>query len=171
MASSREIPKSPSLVSLGILCNIQGDYEQAEIYFGEAASICREINLPNDFASFYLGCANLRHGDYIAAKIHFIEFIIINRKQGTYNQVGEGLLGLAAVAAGLKHYELAARLVGAGQAIHDAIGWVMKPTDRIEIDPLLQIAREQLGEAKFDDLQTEGRAMTMEQAVSYALEN
>jgi len=35
---------------------------------------------------------------------------------------------------------------------------------------LIQIARNQLGEAVFKALKAEGRAMTMEQAVAYALE-
>ena len=161
---------SSSLVSLGGICNIQGDYEQAEIYFGEASSICYEFNLPDDITSFYLGCANLHRGDYTAAKTYFIEFVVINRKGGIRNQVGEGLLGLAAVAAGLKHYEHAARLVGAGQAVHDAIAWAMDQNDRIEIDPLLRIAHEQLGDMTFDLLTSEGYAMTMEQAIAYAFE-
>lgn len=47
----------------------------------------------------------------------------------------------------------------------------MKPYDRIEIDPLLQTAGNQLGGAAFDPLAAEGRAMTMEQVIAYALEN
>ena len=160
-----------SLTSLGNIYRIQGDFHQAEVYLGEASRTCREFNMLNDFLLFCLGCVKLHRGNYTDAKTHFIEFIRMNHKQGVLNQVGEGLIGLAAAKAGLHQNEHAARLVGAGQAIHEAITWVMKTSDRIEIDPLLIIAREQLGNAKFDDLMAEGRAMTMEQAIAYALED
>lgn len=166
-----QVAISSSLLSLGIICRIQGGYDQAETLLEEAANICREFNLSNDISPFYLGCANLQRGDYAVSKTRFLEFIRINRKLGAHNQIGEGLFGLAAVAAGFHQYERAALLVGAGQAVHDAIAWAMNPNDRIEIDPLLQIAHEQLGKTIFEALQAEGRAMTMEQAVAYALED
>lgn len=162
---------SSSLLALGIISRIQGDYDQAETLLEEAANICREFSLADDISAFYSGCANLHRGDYAVSKAHFIQFTKINHKLGIHNQVGEGLFGLAAVAAGLQQYERAARLAGAGQAVHDAIAWAMDPNDRIEIDPLLQIARERLGDTKFEALAAEGHAMTMEQAVTYALEN
>lgn len=159
-----------SLTNLGDICRIRGDYDQAEVYVGEASRTCREFNLLNDFLPFYLGCVKLHRGNYADAKTHFIEFIRMNHKQEVLNLVIAGLIGLAAAMAGLRQYEHAARLAGAGQAMHDAIAWVMKTSDRIEIDPLLQIAREQLGEVAFEAFAAEGRAMAMEQAVAYALE-
>ena len=162
---------SSSLISLGVICCLQGDYDQAEVYFEEASSIYREFSLQGDVSTFYLGCVNLHRGDYTTAKTYLIEFTRSYYKLKVHIQIGEGMFGLAAVAAGLHQYEYAARLAGAGQAKHDAIEWVMERSDRIEIDPLLQIAREQLGETKFEALAAEGYAMTMEQAVAYALGN
>ncbi|MEP7135675.1 MAG: tetratricopeptide repeat protein [Chloroflexota bacterium] len=161
---------STSLDTLGILCRMQGDYDQAEVYLEESSMICREFNLSDDVSPFYLGCVNLHRREYTAAKTRLIEFIKINHKLGIQYQVGEGLIGLAAVAAGLHQYDRAARLAGAGQAVHDAIAFVTDPNDRIEIGPLLQIAREQLGDIKFEELTLEGHSMTMEQAIAYAFE-
>jgi len=45
------------------------------------------------------------------------------------------------------------------------------PFERAEFDRHIQIVREQLGEAKFEELAAEGHAMTMEQAIACALEN
>jgi hypothetical protein len=42
--------------------------------------------------------------------------------------------------------------------------------DRVEANNLIQIARKQLGDHEFEALAAEGRAMTMEQAIAYALE-
>jgi hypothetical protein len=60
--------------------------------------------------------------------------------------------------------------VVAGKAAQGILSYTMPPSDLLEIDPLIQIARDQLGEAAFEALQTEGRAMTIEQAVAYALD-
>lgn len=162
---------SSSFLALGNICRILGEYDQSEGHFFESMRISREYNLGEDNTMpFYLGSIMLHRGSYVTARIHFIEFIRINHKLGILNQVGEGLLGLAAVAAGIQQYERAARLIGAGQAIHDAMSWVMDPLDRLEIDPLIQIGREKLSDARFEALVAEGRAMTMEQAISCALE-
>jgi len=156
---------------LGTVHRLQGSYNQAEALYAEASSICREYNLSYNALPEYLGFVNLHRGDYAVAKTYLIEFTRTYYKTGDHYQFGEGLLGLAAVAAGIHQYERAARLVGAGEAVHDTIAYVMQAHDRIEIDPLLQITREQLGEERFEALAVEGRAMTMEQAIAYALEN
>ena len=44
------------------------------------------------------------------------------------------------------------------------------PKDRAEFDRHIQMARDQLGNARFESLVAEGRAMAMEQAIAYALE-
>jgi hypothetical protein len=46
----------------------------------------------------------------------------------------------------------------------------ISPFHGAEFDRHIQIARQQLGEATFEALASEGRAMTMEQAIDYALE-
>jgi tetratricopeptide (TPR) repeat protein len=162
---------SSSFYGLGNVCRVQGEYDQAEDHFLESLRITREYNLGEDNRiPFYLGCIMLQRGNYAEARKRLIEFTRINHKLGDFGQIGEGLLGLAAVAAGLRQYERAARLVGASQATHDAIAYVTDLADRIEIDPLLKIAREHLGEAEFESFAREGRAMTMEQAIAYALE-
>jgi tetratricopeptide (TPR) repeat protein len=165
-----------SLVELGILCRVEGDYDQAEVFIEEALSIGREFSLGDDFIpQFYLGCVMLHRGDYGVAKRWFLESIKNCQRTGlqlwgAQLSIGDGLVGLAAVAAGLKQYGRAAKLAGAGQAIFDAVVYKAPPSDRIEIDPQLQITREQLGEERFEALAAEGRAMTMEQAIADALE-
>ena len=161
---------SGSLISLGVICRLEGDYDQAEAFLEKASSVCYEFNLLDENSRFYLGCVKLHSRDFAQARLCFIEHIKINQKYNSQINIGESLIGLGAVTAGLLQYERSARLASAGKVVQDALSYTMPPSDLLEIDPLLQIAREQLGEAKFDDLQTEGRAMTMEQAVAYALE-
>jgi hypothetical protein len=77
---------------------------------------------------------------------------------------------LAAVAAGTNQPELAAKLYGAAQSILETTDYRFSRFDQAEFDRHLQIAREQLGGERFEALATEGHAMTMEQAIEYALE-
>jgi hypothetical protein len=44
------------------------------------------------------------------------------------------------------------------------------PFDRIELDRHIQIAREQLGKTNFETFTAEGCAMTVDEAVAFALE-
>ena len=45
----------------------------------------------------------------------------------------------------------------------------ISPFNQAELDRHIQIARDQLGEKQFEALAAEGRLMTMEQAVAYAI--
>jgi predicted ATPase/transcriptional regulator with XRE-family HTH domain len=159
------------LLDLGKLCRVQGDYDQAEVLIEESLSNWREHNFGDDNISpFYLGCIMLYRGDYGKARACYIEYLKISQRHDLQVNIGEGLIGLAAATAGVHQYERAALLAGAGQGVSDTVEYKMPPHDRIEIDPLLQIAREQLGEESFEALAAEGRTMTMKQAVTYALE-
>lgn len=160
-----------NLIGLGVICRLQGDYDQAEIFLDEVFRIGREFNLAQDtFPYFYSGCINLHLGNYSLAGAHFVEQLNINLRFGFQVGIGESMFGLAAAAAGFNQFQRAAVLAGAGQAIHDAIPWTMSSIDRIEIVPLLEAARSQLGIAEFEALQTNGRAMSLDQAVAYAIE-
>jgi len=51
------------------------------------------------------------------------------------------------------------------------MGRIMDPADQVEFDRTLAMVRAQLDEAAFNAAWAEGRKMTLEQAVEYALEN
>ena len=65
----------------------------------------------------------------------------------------------------------AARLLGAVEALLEATNDHVDPADRAEYDRDVAAARAQLDEATFAAAWAEGRAMTMEQAMAYALED
>ena len=113
----------------------------------------------------------LYRADYGEARARYIEYLKLSQRHDLPVNIGEGLIGLAAAMVGLHQYECAALLAGAGQARFDAVVYKVPPSDRIEIDPLLVTAHEQLGKERFEALAAEGRAMTLEQAITYALED
>jgi hypothetical protein len=63
-----------------------------------------------------------------------------------------------------------ARLLGTAQALREAIRRPMAPPDRPLVDRAVAAARRSLGEEAVAAAWAEGRAMTLEQAVAYALE-
>jgi len=68
------------------------------------------------------------------------------------------------------HSEQAAILFGASESVLETMGAKLQPADQIEIDDYLVAIREQLDEETFESAVAEGRDMTFEQAVSFALD-
>ncbi len=84
--------------------------------------------------------------------------------------VPETLLGLACVAEARGEAERAARLFGACEALPEAMGITPEPWESALQEPYLAAARSRLDEAAWQKAWTDGRAMTLEDAVAYALE-
>ena len=63
----------------------------------------------------------------------------------------------------------AARIWGAGDALRAAIGATLSPFEQSYYRPFIEAARTRLGEADFDAAWSEGRTMSPEQAIEYAL--
>jgi len=66
--------------------------------------------------------------------------------------------------------ERSAKLFGAAEALRELIGSPMTPLERREYDQAVSNLRTQMGEAALAKAWAEGRALTMEQAIEYALE-
>jgi hypothetical protein len=83
------------------------------------------------------------------------------------------LRGWRLLAASEDRPERAARLWGAAEAILEQVEVIAYPhaTDRSFNDRQLAAAREDLDERTWEEAWAEGRAMTTEEAVAYALEN
>ncbi len=79
------------------------------------------------------------------------------------------LAGLAGVAGAQGRPERATRLLGAAYALLEAIGSRFDPIDQAEHDRNLAAIRAQLEPATFARTWSEGRALTLEQAVALAL--
>jgi len=61
--------------------------------------------------------------------------------------------------------------LGAAQALIENTDAVIGPADRIEVERDISAVRTQLGEEAFAPAWAEGRAMTLDQAIAYALED
>jgi hypothetical protein len=121
----------------------------------------------------YLNClvlTALHRMDYPLASQRIIACYHLAGKLGEKISACGLFIGLAAVAAGMNQPEHAARLSGMAQVVLETIHFRYEPIDHVEFDRHIQIARDQLGDVRFEGLASEGRTMPMEQSIAYALE-
>ena len=172
-----EIKLKPGIVnalgSLGDLHRHQHDYVQARQYYEKSLDISRTYGMKEDWGVnlYLLGLLALHQNNYSDARQYFVDYIKAERESLNKLNAYIFVLSQAAISAGINQPERAARFSGAAQGISETLGYQISHFNQAEFDRHIQIAREQLGEIEFQELQAIGRAMTMEQAVAYALED
>jgi DNA-binding CsgD family transcriptional regulator len=65
--------------------------------------------------------------------------------------------------------ERAAKLFGAAQALREAAGYHLTPEEEAWREPYLATTRSRLGDDSWEEALAQGRAMSMEEAIEYAL--
>ena len=189
LALARELgDKKGIAVSLGTLGNaahLQGDYTSARSLHEESLALARELGDKRATATTVsnLGLVALEEGDYVSAWSHFGESLILRRELGDKWGIALSLAGLGGVLVALgstgnatdlageeSETRRGARLLGAVDALLGSTGVVLEVEDRVPHERALASALRLLGPEEFAQLQAEGRAMSMEQAIDYALQ-
>jgi non-specific serine/threonine protein kinase len=149
----------------------EGNYAEARTQGEENLHFYRQarLNIYVDIPLWLLGVIAAREGDYARAKAWYTECLLVDQQIGLTRQLAECLLGFAGIASAEKNFERAAQLLGAGEAEAQARIVPLEIIDRRELDRLTALLREELGDVRFEALASQGRAMTMEQAIQYAL--
>jgi predicted ATPase/DNA-binding CsgD family transcriptional regulator len=163
------------LLSLGYQLLLEGDYERGAALNEEAEALCREhgyarsLNLSLD----NLGWATLLGGDHERARPFYNESLAVSKELGDRACASESLDGLACSAGAAGEARRAATLFGAAEALRatlsDAVPFQLKPEEIAWREPSRVKARSQLGEAAWEEALAEGRAMSIESAIEYAL--
>ncbi len=91
------------------------------------------------------------------------------QKAGQRGAVAHQLECFAFIAEAQEQLSRAARLLGAAEALRENTRLPMTLYERPEYEQHLTAVREQMGEAAFAAAWAEGRTLTMEQAMEYAL--
>ncbi|MBA2450600.1 MAG: tetratricopeptide repeat protein [Chloroflexi bacterium] len=161
-----------NLNSLGDLARLGGDYERARALYEESLALSRQLRTKATIASLLhnLGYVTSVQGDQRWAAALFEEALALFRELGDTPGMAECLAGLAGVAAAEGRLERAAQLFGAAEGVLDAAGARMSATNRADYARNLATARALLDEEGFAATWAEGRAMPLEQAVTYALD-
>jgi non-specific serine/threonine protein kinase len=111
----------------------------------------------------------LRRGAYGRAAEHFKQSLSLCKEIRNGWVPVECLSGLSSLACVAQQYEPAARLFGAATQSRDALGLRSKPADQQCYDHHTATTRARLGGAAFAAAWAEGRAMSLDQAIDYAL--
>ena len=111
-----------------------------------------------------------RKAGVFLAKGQWPEALAVFRKMGDQRGMAECLTGLACVLGARGEAEQAARLFAGAEAAFEAQGTSPAPHNRADSDRLLAAVRASIDEAIFAAAWEEGRSMSLEQAIAFAME-
>ncbi|QIN82257.1 helix-turn-helix domain-containing protein [Rubrobacter tropicus] len=152
-----------------------GDRARARRLAGRALSLAREIGAREAIAVALptLAVTARDDGDLERAAALFAEGLTLSAEVGDRTNIAYYLEGLAELSASENGLEQAARLWGAARTLLETIEVIAYPhaADRTFYEERLAAARASLDERAWEKAWSEGRAMTTEEAVEYALDD
>jgi predicted ATPase/class 3 adenylate cyclase len=157
---------------LGELAADYGDYEAARALNEEYLLVSRELEDSGGVVRALWGLAKAALGEshHAEARSLLKQIVMITRGSGNRMYLGNLLVDLARLDAEETQWERAARLCGAAEALGHSGDAALWSTRRTMYDAIVADATAALGETAFLAAFQEGRAMTPEQAATYALE-
>ena len=157
--------------SLGAVLSALGDHEAARRLCEASVARLEELGAMRDLAYALAGLAEVlrAEGQPLPARGHFCRCLRV-AAQISFPRPAEGALtGLAGIAEAAGEPGRAACLLGAAEALRKATGTTMAPGEAEE-DPLrLARLRAALGDECFQAAWDAGQAMSLDEAVTYAL--
>lgn len=161
-----------ALNGLGEAARGQGDLETARCYYEQGLELARATDSEWGVAMALhnLGCVACHSGQHERALALFSESLSLHAKRQVRQGIGECLAGLAHAAIAQGHAERAARLCGASEAVLESIASRLEMLERMDYEHTLAMLRDTLPAERLDALLAEGRSLSMECAVEYAME-
>jgi predicted ATPase/DNA-binding CsgD family transcriptional regulator len=158
-------------VGLGGVARARGDYQAAISHYQGALSLYQEIDARPEIARCLAGIASvaLIQGDLGLCRASLTESLALSLATGQRLPVARGLEAFAALEARAGDAERAARLAGAALELRSAAGHPPSAGAGARLEDLLDPARRSLGELRATALLDEGRAMSADEAVAYAM--
>src|SRR5215218_5228997 len=160
------------LNNLAMLVYSQGDLGRAAQLTEESVALLRELGTRGavSMGLYNLGWMALLQDELGRAADLYTESLSLSWESGLNPLVQNALEGLACVAGAKGEAERAARLWGAAQALHEAKG-IPRDTDfLVEADARISAVRSGMGEEVWEEAWHKGQTMSLDEAVSYALE-
>jgi tetratricopeptide (TPR) repeat protein len=157
---------------LGFIASHRSNYDAARTYFNESVSIYQEIG-----ATFnvILEKSNLAHlerrlGNHAGALEYYRETISAFRDIGQRGAVAHQLECFGFIALAGDQYERALQLFAAANVFREKSSTPMTPDEQVYFDEQLNGIRDKLDAKQFEAIWSRGQAMTMEQAIEFALD-
>jgi predicted ATPase/class 3 adenylate cyclase len=160
------------LVPLGLIAWVRGDYAASRTLFQETLKISRELADEWHIAMTLstLAFVTRGDGDNEEARALHLEGLPLGQRLGDRRGIGWHLVGMAGVEVEQGRAEHAARLLGAAAAVLDAAGSTLPPILQREHDHTVEQTRSLSGGEAFAAAWAEGRALSLEEAIRYALQ-
>jgi predicted ATPase/transcriptional regulator with XRE-family HTH domain len=160
-----------SFYLLGRVALGEGDYSTAGVDFEKALKLCRESSdqllLPSVLQ--YIGRIMVVSGNFDGGAVLLEEALLLSQEQGASYAAAEVLILLAELAVRQGRAERALCLIGAALANCASLLDREEPVRQAELKRMQSVAREMLSLQAAADAWRAGEAMTIEQAVTYAL--
>jgi hypothetical protein len=148
------------------------DRQSARALLDERLAICRKLDNPGlslIHALGALGHLERDEGNYARAGELYRESLLLRRELGDLIALAQSLEDLAGLASRQQRPGRAIRLLGAAEAFCGTLGARPPVAVREEYERAVAEGRAALGEAAFAAAWTEGRSMSLEEALAYAL--
>ena len=158
---------------LGHAAKCKGDYQQAESFLENSLALFRQAG---DRWAMAIQLSNLAEvsqyqGHWKEARARGSEALILCQELGDRWGIAWALTTLGAVVGSQGQLTRAARLWGAADGISQSIGSPFLPSLRMTQDLYLLPVRQALGDERFAAAWAEGRKMTPDEVVAYALQD
>jgi len=170
-----EIDDKPGLAwvynQIGELSRLLGNYERSRQAYEKSLAVCRQTGnrRREAIALVNLSYAAQYQGEYRQAEDYARQGLALLYELRLKYHSTIVLSMLAGPVAAQGNARRAATLLGASEAIFESMSVSLQPADKVEIDRYVVLAREQLAETEFQAAWAEGRQMSFEQAVGFAL--
>ena len=176
------LAQARAMGDLGEVARALGNMGEAEYHLGDLASaaarhtealaLARQLGRTNleAFQLGDLGNVARRQGDLVRATALHRQALELKHALGARRQIAITLEDLAGVAGAEGRGERAASLLGAASAVRETIGTPQIVPERLATEQAVAAARAALGEEAWAAAFTAGRALSLEQAIIYALQ-
>jgi tetratricopeptide (TPR) repeat protein len=149
----------------------QGQHLEARRLILESLDLSRELGAKSVVGRALRGLAGvaIEKGDHQAAGCYLEDSLTICQGLGMQGDTAIALKTYARLAASQREPERALRLAGAAVAWQESYSAFLLPDDQIRFEQALDYARQALNEETASMAWVEGQAMSLEEAVEYAL--
>jgi len=156
---------------MGEVVREQGNDRRALVLFEDSLARYRERGSRFGSAGVLICLAEvaLDQGDPVRAQAFYKESLTVFREWRSKLRIVWCLEGLAGVAVAQSQPARAVRLFGAAEVLRHRMGTPLPPSKQADYERCVALTRARLDEATFTSAWAEGRAMTLEQAIDYAL--
>ncbi|HLY25104.1 MAG TPA: adenylate/guanylate cyclase domain-containing protein [Aggregatilineales bacterium] len=158
--------------SFATIARLSGNLDEARMYLQNAVVLLPQFKSKQNDAMIYSELAHVERqaGNLDKALDSYRNTILRWKDLGHRAAIANQLECFAFIARAQDQFERTAKLLGAADLLRDATGAPMTDYERVEYDGEIAALRAQLDQPTFEAEWAAGRAMTMDEAVQYAIE-